>query len=68
MGKAISVESVVNMDPQVVVISGSNDHLQCRGLLISLVDGSCPNTEVIEEAIMTLLSAKVKSYLVFSCS
>ena len=45
------------MDPQVVIIAGSNDHLQRRGLLKSQVGGSCPNTEVIGEVIMTLLLA-----------
>ena len=45
------------MDPQVIVIAGSNDHLQSRGLLSRLTDGSIPSNEVIGEAIMTLLSA-----------
>ena len=45
------------MDPQLVVISGSNDHLQSRGLLSRLTCGSIPSNEVIGEAIMTLLSA-----------
>ena len=45
------------MDPQVIVIAGSNDHLQSRGLLSRLTDGSIPNNEVVGEAIMTLLSA-----------
>ena len=48
---------VVNMNPQVVIIVGSNDHLQNSGLLKGLVDGSCPYTEVIGDALMTLLSA-----------
>ena len=45
------------MDPQVIVIAGSNDHLQSRGLLSRLTDGSIPSNEIIGEAIMTLLSA-----------
>ena len=48
------------MDPQVIVIAGSNDHLQSRGLLTRLTDGSIPSNEVIGEAIMTLLSAMAK--------
>ena len=45
------------MDPQVIVIAGSNDHLQSRGLLSRLTAGSIPSNEVIGEALMTLLSA-----------
>ena len=45
------------MEPQVIVVAGSNDHLQSRGLLSRLTDGSTPSNEVIGEAIMTLLSA-----------
>ena len=45
------------METRVIVIAGSNDHLQNRGLLSSLTDGSIPSNEVIGEAIMTLLSA-----------
>ena len=45
------------MEPQVIVIAGSNDHLQSRGLLSRLTDGSIPSNDVIGEAIMTLLSA-----------
>ena len=45
------------MEPQVIVIAGSNDPLQSRGLLPRLTDGSIPSNEVIGEAIMTLLSA-----------
>ena len=45
------------MEPQVIVVAGSNDHLQSRGLLTRLTDGSIPSNEVIGEAIMTLLSA-----------
>ena len=40
-----------------IVVAGSNDHLQSRGLLSRLTDGSIPSNEVIGEAIMTLLSA-----------
>ena len=34
------------MDLQVIVIAGSNDHLQSRGLLSRLTDGSIPSNEV----------------------
>ena len=57
IGMMISVRRVVNMEPQVIVVAGSNDHLQSRGLLSRLTDGSIPSNEVIGEAIMTLLSA-----------
>ena len=45
------------MDPQVIVIAGSNDHLQSRGLLSRLTDGSILSNEVTGETIMTLLPA-----------
>ena len=45
------------MESQVIVVAGSNDHLQSRGLLSRLTDGSSPSNEIIGEAIMTLLSA-----------
>ena len=61
VGMAISVQRVVNVDPEVVIIAGSNDHLQSRGLLNSLVDGSVPSSEAVGEAIMTLLSAMVEA-------
>ena len=48
------------MDPQVMVNAGSNDHLQSRGLLSRLTDGSIPSNEVIGEAIMTWLSAMIE--------
>ena len=57
IGMMISVRRVVSMEPQVIVVAGSNDHLQSRGLLTRLTDGSIPINEVIWEAIMTLLSA-----------
>ena len=57
IGIMISVRRVVSMEPQVIVVAGSNDHLQSRGLLSRLTDGSIPSNEVIGEAIMTLLSA-----------
>ena len=57
IGMMISVRRVVSMEPQVIVVAGSNDHLQSRGLLSHLTDGSIPSNEVIGEAIMTLLSA-----------
>ena len=57
IGMMISVRRVVSMEPQVIVVAGSNDHLQSWGLLSRLTDGSIPSNEVIGEAIMTLLSA-----------
>ena len=57
IGMIISVRRVVSMEPQVIVVAGSNDHLQSRGLLTRLTDGSIPSNEVIRQAIMTLLSA-----------
>ena len=57
IGMMISVRRVVSMEPQVIVVAGANDHLQSRGLLSRLTDGSIPSNEVIGEAIMTLLSA-----------
>ena len=56
-GMMISVRKVVSMEPKVIVVAGSNDYLQSRGLLSRLTDGSIPSNEVIGEAIMTLLSA-----------
>ena len=53
----ISVQKTISMDPQVIVIAGSNDHLQSRRLLSRLIDGSIPSNEVIEEARMISLSA-----------
>ena len=60
VGLMISVRRVVSMEPQVIVIAGSVDHLQSRGLLSRLTDGSIPSNEVIGEAIMTLLTAMVE--------
>ena len=57
IGMMISVRRVVSMEPQVIVVAGSNDHLQSRGLLARLTVGSNPSNEVIGKAIMTLLSA-----------
>ena len=57
IGLMISVRRVVSMESQVIVVAGSKDHLQSRGLLSRLTDGSIPSNEVIGEAIMTLLSA-----------
>ena len=59
-GMMISVRKVVSMEPQVIVVAGSNDHLQSRGLLSRLTDGSIPSNEVLGEAILTLLSAMVE--------
>ena len=56
-GMTISVRRTISMDLQVIVIAGSNDHLQSRGLLSRLTDGSIPSNEIIGEAKMTLLSA-----------
>ena len=57
VGMAIRVQRIVSMDPQVMIIAGSNDHLQSRGLLARLTDGSVPSNEVMGETIMTLFSA-----------
>ena len=56
-GMMISVRRVVSMEPQVIVVAGSNDHLQSRGWFSRLTDGLIPSNEVIGEAIMTLVSA-----------
>ena len=56
-GVTISVRRTISMEPQVIVVAGSNDHLQIRGLLSRLTDESIPSNEVIGEAIMTLISA-----------
>ena len=53
----IRVRRTISMEPQVIVIAGSNDHLQSRGLLSRLTDGLIPSNEVLGEAILTLLSA-----------
>ena len=42
-GMMISVRRVVSMEPQVIVVAGSNDHLQSKGLLSRLTDGSIPS-------------------------
>ena len=55
-GMTISMRRVVSIKPQVIVIAGSNVHLQSRGLLSRLTDGSIASYEIIGEAIMTLLS------------
>ena len=57
VGMALSVHRTVSMDPKVMIIAGSNDHLQSRGLLTLLTDRSLPSNEVIGGAIMTLISA-----------
>ena len=56
-GMAISVQRIVTMDPQVMIIAGSNYHLQSRGLQARLTEGTVPSDGVMGEAIMTLLSA-----------
>ena len=62
MGMAtISVQRVVNVDPEVVITAGSNDHLQSRGLLNALIDGSTPSSEVVGEAIMTIFYAMLEA-------
>ena len=50
IGMMKSVRRVVSMEPQVIVVASSNDHLQSRGLLSRLTDGSIPSNEVIGEA------------------
>ena len=57
VGMTISMRRTISMDPQVIVIAGSNDHLQSEGLLSRLTDESIPSNEVIGKAIMTLLLA-----------
>ena len=47
IGMMISVRRVVSLEPQVIVVARSNDHLQSRGLLTRLTDGSIPSNEVI---------------------
>ena len=61
VGMAISVQRLVNVDPEVVIIAGSNDHLQSRELLNALIDGSTTSLEAVGEAIMTLLSAMTEA-------
>ena len=56
VGMAKSVQRVVNMDPQVIVIAGSNDHLESRRLWGDLRERSILSNEVMGEAIMTPLS------------
>ena len=53
VGMTLSVQRTVIMDRQVIIIVGSNDHLQSRGSLSYLTNGSIPSNEVIR----TLLSA-----------
>ena len=40
VGMAINVQKRVNVDPELLIIAGSNDHLQSRGLLNALNDRS----------------------------
>ena len=61
VGMAISVQRVVNVESKVVLIAGSNDHLQSRGFLNALIDELTPSSEAIGEAIMTLLSAMLEA-------
>ena len=61
IGMAISVQRVVNLYPVVVIVPGSNDPLQSRGLLNAHIDGSTPSSEAVGEAIMTLLSAMTEA-------
>ena len=39
-GMMLSVQRDVNMEPQVIVVAGSNDRLQSGGLLSRLTGGS----------------------------
>ena len=57
VGMAKSVQRIVSMDPQVLIIAGSNDHLQSLGLLTRLTNRSVRSNEVMGEAILMLLSA-----------
>ena len=61
VGLTISVQRVVSMASHVIMIAGSNDPFQSRGLLSRLTDGSIPSNEVMEEATMTLLSAMTEA-------
>ena len=61
VGMAISVQRVVNVDPEVVILAVSNDNLQSRGLLNALVDGSVPSSDAAGEAILTLLSTMMEA-------
>ena len=58
---AISVQRVFSMDPEVIIIASSNDHLQSRGLLTRLMNGSIPSNEIMGEAIMTLMSTMTEA-------
>ena len=51
----------MNVDPEVVIIVESYDHLQSRGLLNALIDGSTPSSEAEGEGIQTLLSAMTEA-------
>ena len=44
-GMMISVRKLVSMEPQMIMVAGSNDHLQSRALLSRLTDGSIPSNE-----------------------
>ena len=61
VGMAIRLHRVVNIYPQVIIILGSSDHLQSRGLLSCLNDVWCPDTVIGGEAIMSLLSALLEA-------
>ena len=50
------MQCVVNVDPEIMIIARSNDHIQSKGLLNALVGGSVPSSEAVGKAIMTLLS------------
>ena len=43
----------MNVDPEVVIIAESYDHLHSRGLLNALIDGSTPSSEAVGEGSMT---------------
>ena len=51
VGMTIIVRRTISMDPQVIVIAGSIDHLQSRWLVSRLTDGSIPSNEVIGEMV-----------------
>ena len=65
VGMAINVNLTVSMDPQVMIIAGSNDLLQSRELLTRLTDGSVHSNEVMGQATMVLLSAMTEVETVF---
>ena len=46
VGMAIKVQRAVNVDSEVVIVAGSNDHLQSSGILNALIDGTTPSSAI----------------------